>query len=72
MSYRGKPLQDDTRDEEHMDAVKTIRRVMGPTYGSGKAADVSEDMLSYPGVAFGVVKAGDGISERVGASYGIA
>ncbi|GAA5888721.1 hypothetical protein JCM5296_000081 [Sporobolomyces johnsonii] len=62
VSYRGKRLRDERDDEE--DVVKTVRRVLGPTYGSsqgtGGAVGVKEEMLSYPGVAFGVINDGAG------------
>ncbi|CEQ40070.1 SPOSA6832_01637 [Sporobolomyces salmonicolor] len=61
VSYRGKRLKDARDDEE--DLVKTVRRVLGPTYGSSQGtggASGEKEMLSYPGVAFGVVKDGAG------------
>lgn len=33
--------------------IKTVRRVMGPTYGASERGE--EMVLSYPGVAFEVV-----------------
>lgn len=60
VSYRGKSL----RESEGEDVVRTVRRVMGPTYGaSGVQLGVGEEeMLSYPGVAFGVVLGSEGES----------
>ncbi|BGP50165.1 hypothetical protein JCM10450v2_006076 [Rhodotorula kratochvilovae] len=71
VSYRGKRLRASSADDyavtgEDEDVVKTIRRVLGPTYGGSKgrtgmgAAADGEEMLSYPGVAFGVVRTGAG------------
>ncbi|GAA5917638.1 hypothetical protein JCM6882_002000 [Rhodosporidiobolus microsporus] len=61
VSYRGRPLQGE--GFEDVDTVKVVRRAFGPTFGSSKVeADPAaeqrggrEEMLSYPGVAFGVV-----------------
>ncbi|GAA6033789.1 hypothetical protein JCM8097_000341 [Rhodosporidiobolus ruineniae] len=57
VSYRGRPLQADGEDDE--DVVKAVRRAFGPTYGSSRAeaqmGGQVEEMLSYPGVAFGVI-----------------
>ncbi|GAA5879924.1 hypothetical protein JCM8547_003703 [Rhodosporidiobolus lusitaniae] len=65
VSYRGRVLQNEG-DEGEEDAVKLVRRAFGPTYGSsrvenraggvgGEKGGREEEMLSYPGVAFGVV-----------------
>ncbi|BGP18252.1 hypothetical protein JCM10213v2_006310 [Rhodosporidiobolus nylandii] len=53
VSYRGRPLQGEG-DEEGEDVVKVVRRALGPTYGSSQG-EGREEMLAYPGVAFGVV-----------------
>lgn len=54
VAYRGKSLKAAGAEEEE-DVVKTVRRVMGPTYNSGKASgEEGEEVLSYPGVAFAV------------------
>lgn len=69
VSYRGKVLRDDREETE--DVVRTVRRVLGPTYGSSNAADQAsgegdqvegEEMLSYPGVALGVTEKGTFVS----------
>ncbi|GAA5999256.1 uncharacterized protein JCM10292_001705 [Rhodotorula paludigena] len=64
VSYRGECLG---APGEEDDVVKTLRRVLGPTYGSSTvtsaqngAGGAAEEMLSYPGVAFGVTKAQGG------------
>jgi hypothetical protein len=61
-------LGDDPEDEDE-DVVRTVRRIMGPTFGSSKAkggqngtARSEEEMLSYPGVAFVVVRSDGGAS----------
>ncbi|GAA6020823.1 hypothetical protein JCM11491_004665 [Sporobolomyces phaffii] len=51
VSYRGKTLRHDGDEPE--DVVRTVRRVLGPTYGSSTVSH-DEEMLNYPGVAFGV------------------
>ncbi|GAA5822921.1 hypothetical protein JCM3770_002176, partial [Rhodotorula araucariae] len=72
VSYRGKRLRASVADDyaapgEDDDVVKTIRRVLGPTYGSSSqganngvdfSSNAAEEMLGYPGVAFGVVRHG--------------
>ncbi|BGP33874.1 hypothetical protein JCM10296v2_005680 [Rhodotorula toruloides] len=65
--YRGKRLSGDDPDDEDEDVVRTVRRIMGPTYGSSKVKGgldgvgrAEEEMLSYPGVAFGVVRSDGG------------
>ncbi|GAA6017677.1 hypothetical protein JCM10207_001247 [Rhodosporidiobolus poonsookiae] len=62
VSYRGRPLQVDGDEDE--DVVRTVRRVMGPTGGSSKVEQGEqgrpEEVLSYPGVAFGVVSSPSG------------
>lgn len=78
VSYRGKRLRPSSaaaagdygggRGDEDEDVVKTVRRALGPTYGSssararGEGREGAEEVLSYPGVAFGVVRAGSGAS----------
>lgn len=66
VSYRGKCLG---APGEEDDVVKTLRRALGPTYGSSTvtsaqngAGGAAEEMLSYPGVAFGVTRAQGGPS----------
>ncbi|GAA5825424.1 hypothetical protein JCM11251_006977 [Rhodosporidiobolus azoricus] len=65
VTYRGRPLQREGDDEEE-DTVKVVRRAMGPTYGSSKVEGDEatgggrEEMLSYPGVAFGVLSGPSG------------
>ncbi|GAA5959588.1 hypothetical protein JCM8115_003762 [Rhodotorula mucilaginosa] len=62
---------DDEDEEEREDVVKRIRTILGPTFGSSKAPTVAkgsteqdhdeeENMLCYPGVAFGVQKTRSG------------
>ncbi|GAA5846280.1 hypothetical protein JCM9279_005887 [Rhodotorula babjevae] len=70
VSYRGKRLRaDDASSDDDVDVVKTVRRVLGPTYGSSSASASArsegahggeEEVLSYPGVAFGVVRTASG------------
>ncbi|GAA5938563.1 hypothetical protein JCM3775_002159 [Rhodotorula graminis] len=77
VSYRGKRLRTSSSlsgdyagarggGDDEDDVVKTVRRVLGPTYGSSRAStggegtQGAEEMLSYPGVAFGVVRTGSG------------
>ncbi|GAA5913120.1 hypothetical protein JCM8208_000747 [Rhodotorula glutinis] len=71
VSYRGKRLRPSSagdwagaRGDDDSDVVKTVRRVLGPTYGSssarGEGGKGEEEVLSYPGVAFGVVRTGSG------------
>ncbi|GAA5934325.1 uncharacterized protein JCM15063_004540 [Sporobolomyces koalae] len=50
VTYRGKLLRDDRHEPE--DVLRTIRRVLGPTYGRAAARD--DHMLNYPGVALGL------------------
>ncbi|ORY83569.1 hypothetical protein BCR35DRAFT_303447 [Leucosporidium creatinivorum] len=59
VAYRGKSLRE-VRSEEEEDVVKTVRRVMGPTYNSGRESGEGEEVLSYPGVAFAVAQRADG------------
>lgn len=59
VAYRGKGLREGRADEEK-DAVKTVRRVMGPTYNSGRESGEGEEVLGYPGVAFAVARRADG------------
>ncbi|KAM0790133.1 hypothetical protein ACM66B_005456 [Microbotryomycetes sp. NB124-2] len=62
IQYKGRYLTDAREGyagEDEEDVVKAIRRVMGPTYGSDRASSTggsNEEMLTYPGVAFGVVR----------------
>ncbi|GAA5864804.1 hypothetical protein JCM3774_004234 [Rhodotorula dairenensis] len=52
---------EEEEDEEGEDVVKRIRRILGPTFGSSKApTGTHEDILSYPGVAFGVTSTRSG------------
>lgn len=67
VSYRRKRLQDHSTPlvDESNDVVRTVRRVLGPTYGSESArppqgqpppaTEKNEIMLNYPGVAVGIV-----------------
>jgi hypothetical protein len=63
---------DDEDEDEREDVVKRIRTILGPTFGSSKAPTVAkgsteqdhdeeENMLCYPGVAFGVQKTRSGM-----------
>lgn len=65
--------EQDEEEEEREDVVKRIRTILGPTVGSSKAPTVKgtmeqdhseeegeENMLCYPGVAFGVQKTRSG------------
>lgn len=54
MTYRGRALRSSGDDEQ--DVVKVVRRVMGPTYSAKKDDVGTEEILHYPGVAFGVVQ----------------
>ncbi|BGP26270.1 UPF0183 family protein [Rhodotorula toruloides] len=67
VAYRGNRLSGDDPDDEDEDVMRTVRRIMGPTYGSSKmegdtseAGHAGEEMLSYPGVAFGVMRSDGG------------
>ncbi|GAA5977726.1 hypothetical protein JCM10908_005071 [Rhodotorula pacifica] len=50
--------EEEEEEETGEDVVKRIRRILGPTFGSSRAPvgenGRGEDMLCYPGVAFGV------------------
>lgn len=63
VAYRGRALQSE-EEEGDEDVVKVVRRALGPTYGSsvqnGGEGTGREEMLSYPGVAFGVVSSAAG------------
>jgi hypothetical protein len=60
VSYRGRALQSEEEEGEE-DVVKIVRRALGPTYGSSEGGEGGrEEMLSYPGVAFGVVSSSSG------------
>lgn len=65
VAYRGKSLRESgtAAGDEVDDVVKTVRRVMGPTYSSANGGGEGEEMLSYPGVAFGVVRKAGGAGE---------
>ncbi|KAM0748079.1 hypothetical protein T439DRAFT_328065 [Meredithblackwellia eburnea MCA 4105] len=68
VEYHGRSLRQDlgqgvTGEDGESDVVKTIRRVMGPTYSASSDNGGGEEVLSYPGVAFGVVKIGNGGSK---------
>ncbi|KAK4050958.1 hypothetical protein OIV83_003087 [Microbotryomycetes sp. JL201] len=59
IQYKGKRFTDageSNMDVDEEDVVKSIRRVMGPTYGSSQASTSggSRELLAYPGVAFEV------------------
>nr|CRX79075.1 hypothetical protein ls5930a1_00122 [Leucosporidium scottii] len=58
VAYRGQALREGRGDEEE-DVVKTVRRVMGPTYNSGPESGEGEEVLGYPGVAFSVARRAD-------------
>ncbi len=67
VNYRGQSLAAPAQgSDDPQEAVKTIRRVMGPTYSSSRGASGSgagqeEEVLAYPGVAFEVgVREGGG------------
>lgn len=61
VEYRGRSLREAAAEDGDGDVVKVVRRVMGPTYSASTDGGEGEEVLSYPGVAFGVVKlqAGD-------------
>jgi hypothetical protein len=68
VSYRGKLLRDDRDDRE--DVVRTVRRVLGPTFGSSllngrdeEDQGEEEEMLSYPGVTLGVTEKGASVKD---------
>ncbi|GAA5906625.1 uncharacterized protein JCM6883_004536 [Sporobolomyces salmoneus] len=78
VSYRGKLLRDDDRNrdrEEKEDVVRTVRRVLGPTYGSSSSTTTTtggqerkeeeKEMLCYPGVALGVTEKGSKLNRII-------
>lgn len=72
VAYREKRLSGDDPDDEDEDVVRTVRRIMGPTYGSSKvkgdmngAGRAEEEILSYPGVAFRVARSDGGAYPHV-------
>ena len=56
VTYRGQSLAVSPHgSDDPQEVVKTIRRVMGPTYSSSReASGEREEALAYPGVAFAV------------------
>ncbi|KAI5475626.1 hypothetical protein MNV49_001087 [Pseudohyphozyma bogoriensis] len=62
VNYHGKSLRE-ASDDEAEDVVKLVNRVLGPTYSPSTDGGEGEQILSYPGVAFGVVRAASGGSK---------
>ncbi|GAA5984508.1 hypothetical protein JCM5350_004741 [Sporobolomyces pararoseus] len=74
VSYRGKLLTSRENDEEdEEDVVRTVRRVLGPTYLPAKPSSSNdhqeqvevEEMLSYPGVTIGVTDKGSKLNRVI-------
>lgn len=60
VEYHGRSLREGPPEDGEDDVVKTVRRVMGPTYSASAEGGDGEEVLSYPGVAFGVKPTGGG------------